>query len=417
MGGNKRPEKRTESRIEPRTEQVGDVEVLVEQPSVAAQAGFGKLSLLLGEQAVKCMLRRRDEDTKKWDFQDTFPVEDFSFEMVRDVFGGGEYQVQALDETGDFMKSFQFAIDRRYKGKRWNEEGGRVPVSGGSGGDNTWIAATLDKIGDAIKVMAERKPDPPPAPPDPMAMIEKLATTMRMLQPPAPVVEERTSLKDQLALVTSIVDVGTKIVDARGGGDSGGSGDAYMEMVSKLAEPVIDLVKTRATQEAARRQPRNPVTRPHLVPTPATVAAALPPASPPPVEAPMTWVQEIQKWVPMIVARCKRGRSAEDTAFFVLDELSDVTQAKLAELAALPDFATRAGQILPAELGGYPEWVTEFLAAIQDYLFGDDDGGARGDGDPEPPGDAPEVHDLDAEAQKKLAALEDAPEKEPVPTH
>ncbi len=146
------------------------------------------------------------------------------------------------------------------------------------------------------------------------------------------------------------------------------------------------------------------------------------------------WLAEINKWVPMMTKRARTNKSAEDTAFFILDELSDPTLHELARIAAMPDFGAQVAHILPAELNGHPEWVTEFLTAVQDYLFSDE-GPAEGSGDEEPvepveggegEDEEPEaevveeggrVFDLDAEAKRRLALLEDNPEKtEPAPT-
>lgn len=129
------------------------------------------------------------------------------------------------------------------------------------------------------------------------------------------------------------------------------------------------------------------------------------------------WLLEVQKWVPMMVKRAQHGRSAEDTAFFILDELSEPTLQALAELAAQPDFEAKVAQLLPTELTQLPEWVGEFTVAMQEYLFGDDEGTAD-DGEPEGVGPVEGVLDLDAEARRRMALLEDAPDatKEPAPT-
>ena len=395
-------ERQLEQPSERHLEQDEAIEIVQEKATLAVAAGLGKLSGLLGEQAVKCMLRRRDEESKKWEFQETFPVEDFSFEYVRDVFGGGEYQIQALDESGDFVKSFTFHVDRRYRGKRWTEQHGVTPT----GGDGpTWIAAALDKMSEAIKVMAERKPDPPPAPapaPDPMAMIRAIGETMKSLTPalpppPAPAPD----LEKQLSLIEKVVNVGTKIVDARGdSGEGPSSGDVYMSAVSKLADPIVELVKAKTQQEALRAAPRRP---------------ALPPAPPAgpvpqqPQEKPVHWLAEIQRWLPLIVGRHRKGLSAEDTAFFVLDELSPQTLASLAQFLSSPDSEAKLKQVVPAEVASDEEWFGEFMQAVRDYLEGGED---EADEEAESSGESPILPPLDLEAESKarIAKLHDKPQ-------
>lgn len=337
----------------------------------------------------------------------SLPALTFDIDVVAARYGGGRYEFKFY-KGREYLGRDSFAIDESVK-----PTPEVVAVKEHREGDApSWLAATLDKMGEAIKAMAERPAPTPPTPPDPIAMITALATAAKAMMPAA-AATPAMGLKDQIDMIKSVIDVGTTVLDARNGGGGNDTGDAMVDMVSKLADPVIDLVKIQATREAERRQPaRNPVTRPRLVPTPATAAAALPKPPVPPTEAPVpiTWVQEIQKWVPLIVKRAQRARSAEDTAFFVLDELSDVTLKKLAEIAALPDFASRAAGILPPELGEYPEWTTEFLAAVQDYLFGeDDDGDINSALDALPPVE-PEGSDPDP------VAVDVTPEKEPVPT-
>ena len=129
------------------------------------------------------------------------------------------------------------------------------------------------------------------------------------------------------------------------------------------------------------------------------------------------WLAEIQRWVPLIVGRAKKDRSPESTAYFILDELSEDTQQKLAEFAVdgLPDDATeelalshflqRLMPLLPGDLQVRPEWVREFLATLLTGLLGDE-----GDEPSEPePGAPAGPLDLAAEAERRMALLDDKP--------
>jgi hypothetical protein len=336
----------------------------------------------------------------------------FDVDYIIKKYGGGVYSARFFKSgvaihAGGFLGSVPFNIDPSVQ-----PEPEPAPVArGSSGGDApTWLAAVLDKMGDAIKTMAERKPEPPPtppAPPDAMAMIEKLATTMRALTPPPlpvpPPPPPPTSLKDQLEMIKSVVEVGTTIIDARGEG-GGGSGDAYMGVVSKLAEPVIELVKAQAGREQLLRGPRRVALPPARATGPVPDQPAAPPA--PAGGAPqMPWLFELQRWLPLIQKRAQKGLSAESTAFFVLDELSETTLAALAEIAAQEGFEVQVQQLLPA--GMQPEWVGEFLVAVKDYLFADGNDG------PETAPQGDDVIDLQAEAERRLDNLKGkGPEQE-----
>jgi len=365
----------------------------------------------------------------------SLPVKTFDIDLVAEKYGGGKYEVRFY--KGSLYCGYEsFTIDPSIQPKK--ELPPEVRVAG-AGEAPTWLAAVLDKMGDAIKAMADRKPEPLPAPIDPMAMIRAIGETMKALTPaPAPALPPGPGLKDQIDMIKSVVEVGTTILDARSESGGGGSGDDYMNTVSKLAEPITDLVRLRVQQETDRRR-FNPAARPRVTqPSRNAVTGSIPVAAQPggqPVIGVPAWLVEVQKWVPMIVKRARGGKSAEDTAFFILDELSEPTVQALAAQAAQPDFGAKLAQLLPAEMQQHPEWVTEFMAAMHDWLFGGDEGAASGEGDDEPEGDAPAgddegieevveeetpVFDIAAEAQRRMARMQDNPEKvpateEPVP--
>jgi hypothetical protein len=317
----------------------------------------------------------------------SIPALTFDTDLVAKRYGGGRYYVRFY-QGRQYMGDIEFELDESLQPE---PEVVAVPVtvSSSSGEAPSWLAATLDKIGDAVKAMADRPAPTPPVPPDPIAMIEKLASTMRSLAPPAPVAVPAPDLKDQLALVESIVNVGTKVIGARGD-DGGGSGDSYMGVVTELAKPVIELVKTQAERERlkqGRRMAALPaVTGPISVPVTSGGTPTMP------------WLMEVQRWLPLIQKRQQKGLDAESTAFFVLDELSEGTLATLAELAAQDDFETQVQKLLPAEMLTNAAWVADFLQAVKDYLFEDEQVAG------EHPGGA-DVPDLDAEAERRLARL------------
>jgi len=337
-------------------------------------------------------LMRFNPDKKKWLGLPSMPRTGFSRDLVAETWGGGLYSMRVYKGKA-YKGGKKFEIDPAVKPTR-TPEPDAVAVNNN------------DPIRLLAMALLQKMQQPPPPPPvvDPMAMIEKLATTMRALTPPPapapPPPPPPTSLRDQLDMIKSVVEVGTTIIDARGD-SGGGSGDAYMGVVSKLAEPVIELVKTQAMRERGRiAAPRRAALPPATGPVPDQPVAAPAPAGGVPQ---MPWLLEIQRWLPLIQKRQQKGLSAESTAFFVLDELSENTLTALAELAAQDGFEEQVKKILPAEMQQPPEWVGEFLIAVKDYLFED--------AETEPEGG---MNDLDAEAQKRLALLKDKePEQSP----
>lgn len=385
-----------------------------------------------GEQGRVQVMRRMPDGTLV--SLPSLPALTFDVDVVAQRYGGGRYEFKFY-KGKVFLGRDSFTIDPSIKPAP-EPPPESVRIAGAEvGGAPSWLAAVLDKMGDAIKAMADRPVPTPPPQPNPMEMIRAIGETMKALTPaPAPAPAPAPGLKDQLEMIKSVVDVGTTILDARGdSGGGGGSGDDYMNTVAKLAEPITDLVKLRVQQETDHRR-LNPAGRPRLtvsrnaVTGPAPVAAT---GGQSVIGVP-AWLVEVQKWVPMIVKRARGGKSAEDTAFFILDELSEPTVQALAAQAAQPDFGVKLAQVLPAEMQKYPEWVTEFMAAMHDWLFGGDEGAAEEDDEPQTDGpvglggddDEPvEVEtgalDLEAEARRRMAALRDKPEEaktpEPVP--
>jgi len=341
-------------------------------------------------------LFRWNEAAKRYKGLPSMPCQGYSRDLVAETWGGGKYLMKVYKGKA-FKGSKVFEIDEAVKPTRHPEsEVAATPVN-----NNDPIRLLAMAL---LQKMSQPAPPPPPAAVvDPMAMIEKLATTMRALTPPPlpapPPPPPPTSLKDQIEMIKSVVEVGTSIIDARGE-SGGGPGDAYMGVVSRLAEPVIELVKAQAGREQLMRGPRRVALPPARAtgPVPDQPAASPAPAGGAPQ---MPWLLEVQRWLPLIQKRQQKGLSAESTAFFVLDELSESTLTALAELAAQDNFEEQVKKLLPAEM--QPEWVDEFLVAVKDYLFAEDE---------EKPDDG--VIDLPAEAERRLDALKDkGPEPQP----
>lgn len=333
----------------------------------------------------------------------SIPALTFDTDLVAKRYGGGRYYVRFY-QGRQYMGDIEFELDESLQPEPEIAAAASAAPAVARGNDQppAWLLSVLDKIGDAAKAFAERKQ---PDPPDPIAMIEKLSVTMRALTPPERPAPPQQSLKDQLDIIKSVVEVGTSIVDARGESGGGESGDVYMSAISKLADPIVELVKTQAQKEQLR------LTGPRRVlPAPAQPPATGPvPPQPEPArqETPVNWLMEIQRWLPLIMKRQQKGLSAESTAFFVLDELSDQTLTALAEFLEKPDADAQLQQVLPVELWNNPAWLFDFLTAVRDYLLTEEDDDT--DRDAVSPVGPSKVIDLEEEAAKRLGKLRDKP--------
>ena len=119
------------------------------------------------------------------------------------------------------------------------------------------------------------------------------------------------------------------------------------------------------------------------------------------------WVLEVRRLLPIIASRATRGISAENTAFFVLDDLSDAAKEKIAALAARDDFDQQVMQLLPQAARQKPEWAQEFCDAVRDYFYPPEDEPEEGDEDTTEPDDdtaGGEPEDLAARATRAIDA-------------
>lgn len=343
----------------------------------------------------------------------SLPVKTFSVDLVAQKYGGGKYFVRWY-KGKKYIANDHFTVDPSVKPA---PEPSEQPVGVAVNPALVQMAATnaamemiMKSQSEMVKALVGALGGAKPAAEDKgaSALDIGLKIAERIAAASKPAAEKSESFTDQLDVATKLVNLGKSLV-GEGGGDSG---DAYMGAVTKMAEPIIDLVKLRVQREAERKA--LPPGRRNAVTPPAAAPAAIPPTSggQPTMGVP-TWLLEVQRWVPMMVKRASNGRSAEDTAFFILDELSEPTLQELAKLAAMPDFGAQVARVLPAELNNQPEWVTEFLSAVQDYLFGGDEGPTASDEpEPEEPEGGGDVLDLEAESKRRLALLDDAPPKE-----
>ena len=408
------------------------------EPSDQAVETFERIQFLkekFGDDATgRASIQRRLKDGRLIGLP-SIPALTFDTDLVAKRYGGGRYYVRFY-QGRQYLGDIEFELDESLRPETPEETKAAATATAPVDGAPPWLAVTLGQMTDAIRALAETRKQEPVTPVDPMAMIRAIGETMKALTPaPPPALPPGPGLKDQIDMIKSVVEVGTSILDARGDSGGGSSGDDYMNTVSKLAEPITDLVRLRVQQETDRRRLNPAARQPRLTqPRNAVTGAAPVPAQPggQPVGLVPAWLVEVQKWVPMIAKRARNGKSAEDTAFFVLDELSEPTVQALAQVAAQPDFDVKLAQVLPPELRQYPEWNAEFVAAIRDWLFGGDEGAAGGD-DESPEDEGPvglgsdedeivkevveeevEVFDLDAEAKRRLAAMKD--KEEPAPT-
>lgn len=331
-----------------------------------------------GEGDVRLM--RWNPEGKKWRGLPSMPRMGFSRDLVAETWGGGKY-LMTVYKGNAYKGGKQFEIDDAVRPKERPDA-----VSQGNGPDASLVVLVRGML-EELKAM-RAQPVVQEKPLDVMALMKGIAETARSMVPPPQAIAPpppQQPFSEQLKTATELVQLGKSIVGEPGEAPS--SGDLYTAAILKAIDPVIEIVKERAKLE------RGVVPRAALPPAQPDTAAA--PAAVPVQEAQVLppWVMEVRRLLPIIVSRCKRNVDAANTAYFVLDDLSDAAKEKLAEYAQREDYEQQLMQFLPPDLARNPAWVQEFLNVVREYLLGggeEEEGDERGgDEPPTAPGTAP----------------------------
>jgi hypothetical protein len=192
---------------------------------------------------------------------------------------------------------------------------------------------------------------------DPMAMIEKLSTTMKNLQGPLPVPPDPMGSIDKIvSAVEKIVGVGREIAPESPSTDWGKVVDRSVGAVEKLIEE-NRLIQGRPPVTDGIQQADNVLL--------ATAAAGVGNAGMP------GWQQEILSWVPRLLGRAQADKDPGVAADVFVEDISGATRATLRGMVGQPTFVTatlaQLAQIEPKTAELRP-WFTDFVAAVQEAL-------------------------------------------------
>src|SRR2546421_383830 len=307
--------KRKPRRPEPDVELVDD-DGDDEAPVSEGLVNLGEVLDEFSEQAEAVLLARWNPEKKKRQYVATLPIAQFSFEHVRDTYGGGDYFASLTDKKSRILKTTSFSIDDRFKGG-WG--GPSAPADGAranGGGDPDGTRIKLAELEGELRGLRGGGQDRAL---DPISLIEKLTTVMRSLAPPAPAgpPDPLSAIDKIVGVVEKVVGVGREIAPERPATDWGHVVDRGVDAVEKILD-----------ESRAQRVPGVP-------PAPANGA---PPALPPGVEALPAWQQEVLGWIPRLLQRAKDGKDPELAADVFLEDVSRGTAVALEAVVQVEGF-------------------------------------------------------------------------------
>lgn len=317
-----------------------------------------------GEKGESVAIFELNKDTKEQEFLERVPKEQFSFEFVRDQYGGGHYVALCTDVRNRIVSRATFAISPRWKGK---VSASAVPVIPGATADPAALialaqmqgankgleaiaASQAQVLGAVLTALTGRGADRREEK-DPLDVGLRIAEIIKGASAPAGSVSEMVeTFREGLKLGATVAGPGEK---------------GFWDVVEPLVAPAADVLKTAMATE---RRPAGA----------APVAAKpLPPGGTPPMpsvdltKAP--WLVHLGPFVPEIAAWAQRGFDPEALAVSIAARLPDAACDELEAAAKAPDFITRTLAALPAPFQGYTVYLTKALQALVVQVQSDHD--------------------------------------------
>jgi hypothetical protein len=310
---------------------------------------------------VRVKFYRVDPKTRRLAYLWTQPFEpDMDLEeTVRARAGGGEIHAIFLyprgmvdPKTGRGSRTLMFGISGVPRDPNGPED--PAPVAG-TGGD-VGLRVEMARLQGLVEGMKSQAVAPAL---DPIALIEKLTTVMRNLQPPpvAPVapIDPLAQIDKIVGVVEKVVGVGRDIApeEPRASTDWGHVIDRGVDAVQQLITE-----NRRVTPTAARGA--DPVERPVALPAGADQVTG--------------WQREVLEWVPRLLGRAQGDKDPGVAAVVFIEDISGGTRAALRGVVTQPDFIeatlTQLAVLVP-DLDTHRVWFTEFLTAVVEELKAD----------------------------------------------
>lgn len=300
----------------------------------------------LGGEVSTVQLWRRDT-SGKLAYLEQWPVDQFSLDHVRDLYGGGRYQARFKDHDHQYVRAKDFRIDgpAKYPGRDDDSKD-----RGDSRESLTMLQVMMQEVlqelrrprsageaegSDALNLAVKMS-----------EMVEsKVANVVEALR-----ANQRDPLgfADMMELVDRGIDLGRRL-----------EGGSETDVIRALGGELISFLRDRKAGPMAG------------APAGGGGQAAAAPANVPP------WVQLFRQYIPMLTARARAGKSPETIAALIVEDLPDPAADFLErQLARGPAFREEFYQHFPAAANTM-WWFDSLMNALEVELSGEAGNGSE----------------------------------------
>lgn len=345
-----------------------------EEPEVVSEkmGNAVELSEAIAGKAERAVVTELNPATKEQEYLTTVPIEEYSFEWVRDQFGGGRYVVMFLNENGKIVTKSVFTVSNKYKGavgaaglpSGSPATPGMSPelamMIGQMSGFKALIEAQGVMMGKAFEALAGRAGGEKKEGKDPIDVGLEIARIIKDASAPP----ERMGIKDLAESFREGIEFGRMA----GGVASGDTG--FGEVVKVFGPPVAKAIESAIeTDKAAKGQPA-------AIAPPQPAAQVAPPKQP---AGPMIdlqkapWLVHLRPFFSEIGPWIQNGWDAAAFGRSVADRLPDNILDEIEVVAKDPQFIERSISALPAQMQAYKAWFTAALEALKEEALAEDD--------------------------------------------
>jgi hypothetical protein len=324
----------------PSLEELADDEEYEDIESVIGQIG--------DDGATVTIRRRSTEDRTKWDYLTVLPAREFSLELIKREYGGGEYKAQTFDRNKRFVRGGTrlFNIDKMFKPTAAATPAAPLAAAAPSA-EVQALTAKLDALAAAVAAQNSTK--------ETLNMALQIATVMNGGRNGAPGMSPDTIFNTATRLIEFSRGLGG---EHDGGGEHSNDDDVYATAIKELVKPVAALLQTEIERRRGTTPPPKQITAGGTPPAPGGGMANAP-----------QWAAALAPFVPQLLTLAKEQADPELYADVVYDLMTrKLTAAQLSaveEAAKADDFVQTVLRVLPAPCKPYTEWFTALTANLK----------------------------------------------------
>lgn len=276
-------------------------------------------------------------------FLATIPADGFSLEAVRDMWGGGAYQVFLLNDRKRIRSQTRVDIDGAPKG----DGGMGAPIAAAAPAGESEVARGLRELRELVMQM--KNAPPAAAAVNPIDSAVAMVTAIQSATAPLLEAVLKTKQQDPGEIMLRTLRLGFHLAQKNGGGE--GKRDPIDRLIDDFAMPLISRINSAGVPT---EQPQ-PAPAPEPQPQPAQL-----PEGPP-------WVGIIGPFIPRLCMLASFGKNPAVWAGVIADEADDAQAEQLKQLLAGEGFAEQFFTTFPATLQ-HREWFNELLTELGEAL-------------------------------------------------